>query len=399
LIAVADQPVRTLESNLRAGKADEVRRCRADVIYIEADIKAKKANLLKLLKAGDSDADLPQEIAQLEAELGALQKKAREPVLVADDFTAEAIAGIMDDNEERAVVTSGDTCVFNVERYGDNPSIELLLKSWEGSPHREARKSKDRECADLKRPCLAMFVATQVENVKALAAKNPSLVHRGLLPRFLPVIPEDNIGTRDISALMRQGGVPHAAQAAFNEPLINLAHHIAAQPDGIVRLEYTDAATLAYEQHWQGYEERIGPAGDLLPFREAGSKLPVQLQKLTSLNWAIRASLGDPTDRSISADMVHCGAAQLEHFIPHSVALYDAITISPEEALAARVREWCTFHRGEAVTRRSLRQSTARRYPRELFLRALEILVDEGTVKVTEDRETGGRPTQEVVII
>lgn len=184
---------------------------------------------------------------------------------------------------------------------------------------------------------MAMLVATQVENVKALAVKHPGLVTRGLLPRFLPVVPADNIGFRDVGAAIREGvGIPKTLQTKFNERLVDLAKRLQANEGGGVVLSLDNDAHQAFEDACQGFEDRMRPGGELRPILEAAGKLPLQLQKLIGINWAMRAC-EDETSLIVTADIVAAAAAQLEYFIAQQHTLYDAISQAPADAIAVTV--------------------------------------------------------------
>lgn len=397
VIEAVDQPVRTLEAQLRAETEIEVRRCRADVIHVEHEIKAKQTLLNSALKKGEPGSRIAEEIAQLEQDLRTLKAKSKPPVLTADDFTPEAVVDVLEQNDERVTVTSGDSGIFNLERYGENPSIELLLKCWKGEPHREVRRGRIED-ADLQRPSMAMLVATQVENVKALAAKNPALVHRGLLPRFLPVLPEDKIGFRDIKAAILTGrGIPRDKQTRFNERLIDLARKLQAREGGVIELSLDEGALRAFVDYCQGYEVRMSPIGDLRPILVAAGKLPLQLQKLVGVNWAMKASLSDELATLVTKDIVDAAARQLRYFIAQQHRLYDALSQAPAEALADKLKRWCLYHPGTTVTSYELRKATARHVPKSLFEEALTMLVEEEIVTVRRV-ETGGRPSERVTV-
>ena len=397
VIEAVDQPIRTLEAALRAETAAEVKQNREALVYVEAQIKAKKGLLASALKKGESADRLPAEIADLEEEALDLKAKAAPPALVADDFTVEAVTDLLERNDERVTVTSGDTGIFNIQRYGDSPSIELLLKSWKGEPHREIRRHRDRD-ADLQRPSMAMLVATQVENVKALAVKHPELVTRGLLPRFLPVVPADNIGFRDIGKAIRDGvGIPKTLQTKLNEQLVSLARSLQANEGGGVELSLDEDAHRAFEDACQGFEVDMRPGGDLRPILEAAGKLNLQLQKLIGINWAMCACEGD-VSVIVTADIVAAAAAQLEYFISQQHKLYDAICLAPVDALAEKLRHWCDHHPKVTVTARELRRSTGRHQPKQLFDEALDMLSDEGVLSVVTVK-TGGRPSEKVTVL
>lgn len=397
VIEAVDQPVRTLEAKLRAETAAEVAKNRETLVYVEAQIKAKKTLLSSALKKGEAADDLPKQIADLEIEAEEVKAKATAPALVADDFTVEAVTDLLELNGERVTVTSGDTGIFNIQRYSDNPSIELLLKCWKGEPHREIRRGRDKD-ADLQKPSMAMLVATQVENVKTLAVKHPGLVTRGLLPRFLPVIPEDTIGFRDVGKAILEGrGIPKTLQARFNAKLVDLVKQLQKNEGGGVVLSLDNDARQAFTDTCQGYENRQRPGGDLRPILEAAGKLPLQLQKLIGINWAMRACEGDGAV-IVTAEIVSDAAAQLDYFIEQQHKLYDAISQAPADAVADKIRRWCDHHPGVTMTAYQLRKSTARHAPKSLFNEALDTVQDEGIVSVATV-PTGGRPTEKVTVL
>jgi hypothetical protein len=401
VIESVDQPIRLLERELREAKAESVKRSRSDVIYTQARIKAKTSELVAAQKKkaeSGAASDLANEIAALEEDLKAAKADAVLPALVADDFTVEAVVDVLELNDERVTVTSSDTGIFNVERYNSNPSIELLLKCWKGEAHREIRRGRADD-ADLQKPSMAMLVATQIENVKALATGNPSLVTRGLLPRFLPVIPEDRIGSRDVRGSILGGrGIDRHLQDTYNSRLIELNHAIQKHPSGVVECQLDEDARIAFTDCCQAYENSMGPGGELRSIMEAAGKFPLQLMKLCGINWAMDATTTDKPKAAITALHVARASAQMTYFIQQQHKLYDALAQAPADALATKLRGWCRTRRGQMLTSYNMRKSASRNAPIAIFHEALDILEDEGVVRV-ETLKTAGRPSIRVHIL
>ncbi len=399
VIESVDQPIRLLERELREAKAESIKRSRSDVIYIESRIKAKHSELVASQKSDDGDAtSLANEIAALEEDLKSAKADATLPALVADDFTVEAVVDVLELNDERVTVTSSDTGIFNIERYNSNPSIELLLKCWKGEAHREIRRGRADD-ADLQKPSMAMLVATQIENVKALATGNPALVTRGLIPRFLPVIPEDRIGSRDVRGSILGGrGIERHLQDTYNSQLVELNHAIQKHPSGVVECILDEDARIAFTDCCQDFEDRMSPGGELRSILEAAGKFPLQLMKLCGIAWAMEATTVENPKPVITALHVARASAQMTYFIGQQHKLYDALAQAPADALATKLRGWCKTRRGQMMTSYNMRKSASRNAPIAVFHEALDILEDEGVLRV-ETLKTAGRPSIRVHIL
>ena len=236
VIEAVDQPVRTLEAMLRAETANEVRASREALIYVEAQIKAKKTILGTELKKGEGGGSLPSEIAGLEQDAINIKAKATPPALVADDFTVEAATDLLECNDERVTVTSGDTGIFNIQRYGDNPSIELLLKCWKGEPHREIRRGRDRD-ADLQGPSMAMLLQRKSSKREIAGGEASGACDWRAVASFSA---RDARGHDRFSRHRKSHprGARHSENATseINEQLVNLARSLQANEGGAVEL-------------------------------------------------------------------------------------------------------------------------------------------------------------------
>jgi DNA-binding GntR family transcriptional regulator len=149
----------------------------------------------------------------------------------------------------------------------------------------------------------------------------------------------------------------------------------------------------------QDIEDRKRPGGDLRQILEAAGKFPLQLMKLCGINWAMEACMmeQEPT-LLITEEHVTRASAQLEYFIAQEHKLYDALAQAPADALATKLRGWCKTRRGQMMTSYNMRKSASRNAPIAVFHEALDILEDEGVVRV-ETLKTAGRPSIRVHIL
>jgi hypothetical protein len=245
---------------------------------------------------------------------------------------------------------------------------------------------------------MAMLVVTQTENIKALCQSNPALVYRGFMPRFLFVAPDSKVGSRDRRAAILGGGIPHQVQSSFNEPLIRLAEYLDGVEGGILELEMSPEALDAYADCCQDIENRRAPGGDLEGFNEVAGKADLQLEKLIGINWAMHSTVTGDRAPTVTPDLADAAYRQLDFFLDQQGRLYDLLAQAPVEALQVKIEQWCQDNPGSVITRRDLRHKIARKVPIRLFKEALDLLADDGVIRLLEIRDTGGAPSHKVVV-
>lgn len=152
--------------------------------------KVLDSKLNKAIDKGEGN-DILREI---QLEINALQP-VTEKKLITTDVTAEALASIMEGNNEVMGIMSDEGGVFDVisGMYSGNlTNLNIFLQSYNGEPVRI-----DRKCGSvsLRRPLLTFGICTQPD-VLGTVISNPRFMGRGLVQRFLFCLPESMLGMR-----------------------------------------------------------------------------------------------------------------------------------------------------------------------------------------------------------
>ena len=134
-----------------------------------------------------------EEIKALERDLPRIPNA---PRLLADDFTPEALGELMSRQDQRIGVLGSEGGLFDTlaGRYSNGvPNIDAVLKFWAGETTYVDRRGRD--AIFLEDPHLTVVLSPQPEVVQGLAGK-PGFRGRGLVARFLYLLPESRLGAR-----------------------------------------------------------------------------------------------------------------------------------------------------------------------------------------------------------
>lgn len=161
---------------------------------LEAKIKHFR-NLAARTKDESSFDEIQDQILILEKELENLPIL---PQLWTSDITPEHLGTLMSQNGEAMAILNDEGGVFDILAglYSNGrTNLDLFLKSWSGTPARVGRQSKPP--VFLNKPLLTIGLTVQPHVIKN-ACKNKNFRDRGLLGRFLFVMPKSNIGYRTL---------------------------------------------------------------------------------------------------------------------------------------------------------------------------------------------------------
>ena len=117
--------------------------------------------------------------------------------LITTDVTAEALAGIMSENDEVMGILSPEGGIFDVisGMYSNNvTNLNIFLSSYDGEPVKIDRKYGS---VALHRPQLTFGICTQPQVLNSVI-NNPQFSGKGLTQRFLFCIPDSMIGHRKL---------------------------------------------------------------------------------------------------------------------------------------------------------------------------------------------------------
>ncbi len=339
----------------------------------------------------------PEEVRGLMQEIEALEHDLPDvptlPRIIADDVTVEYLAALMQENGESAAVMSDESGVLGIiaGRYSKNggANLDLWLKGHEGSPVVIDRVS--RPSIYLARPALTVSLCLQPD---ALAATRDTREFRGrgLLGRFLWVVPPCNVGKRSLNT----PPMPLDVAAAYADMVRTILEH-ERQPNGERQiLHLSDAARTA----WHGFalclESRMADGGELEFIRDWGGKLAAAICRIAGVLHVARHADREPA--SIPVDVQDMSAAIRigEVLIRHALVAFDAMAADPALEGSRAILAWITRKGLKEFTHQAAHNALQSRFHHSKEMNApLEVLVDRGYIRPCPrpTSPTVGRPS------
>lgn len=377
----------------------------------EARLKAMETTLAAPDKKRTKDAprinldELALQAEALARELAA-DRPPRVTQIVADDVTAEKLAGLLADQDGAAAVMSPEGGFFgNIGgRYGDIPSLETMLKGHACDDIRVNRQGRIGETVP--RPALTICISAQPE-IAAELGKIPGFRGKGGAARFLVSMPKSNLGHRQPTGTP----VPASIAAEWARCITRVLEMTPAsrdQRDGYPvphRLRLSDMAHAEHVRFREELEPELGEFGFLADMSDWASKLAGAVARIAGLLHVASTEVGqEPQDHRITLKTMQASITIAEYFISHAFLFFDRMASDDDGELSAAriVLEVIREMAGDdlRVSRRDLNrrlQKRTRFKDASAISSALERLESNGFIQQTTER-TGGRPSKMIHI-
>ena len=243
--------------------------------------KIKKATS-EIIKANDSDEEkeIYERIEQLQNELPNKIKPLR---LIADDVTPEKMTSLLAENNGRLSVMSAEGGIFDTigGRYSNNaPNIDVLLKGHAGDMIRVDRMGRDSEI--IYNPALTLGLTFQPSIIQNIL-KQPSFRGKGLLGRFLYVMPNNLIGYRDIDTAAINPAIKVAYLNSIRNLIANLIDFENSNQKESLSINLSNDARHVFRQYQSTQEKHLRPGGCLSDISDWGGKLSGTVARLMGI--------------------------------------------------------------------------------------------------------------------
>lgn len=393
--SAATAPLVAWERDQAAIMEPEIKRITSERKTLEARAKEKRSKAAKEKDNGKA-AELAREAADIEAELPDIPMQ---PQIWTSDATPERLGALLAEHGECMAWLSSEGGVFDLlqGRYSNGiPNLDLVLKAHSGDAERVDRGS--RPPVFLKGPRLSIGLSPQPDVLRGLAAK-PGFRGRGLLGRFLYLLPPSPLGYRALQSNPVPEGVRNAYAAGLRamldwEPFID--EHGEEHPH-LLRLSneaYTEWYAFA-----QAIEVKMQPGQELEHFTDWAGKAPGAAARLAGVLHGIKHAHGKPWEAAITAETMNAALEIMAVISRHSLAALDMMGADPTIAAARMVWDWIERGRLARFTVREGFNALRGTFPRVAMLReALEALEERGYLEVIEPPRDGpGRPPSPTV--
>lgn len=217
-----------------------------------------------------------EQIEKLESDIGEIPVV---PRLVADDITPEHLGTLMQKHGERMAIFSDEGGFFETigGRYNDGiANIDMILKSFTGTAARVDRGSRDPVFLD--EPALTISIAPQPSVLQALV-KNHVFKGRGLVARFLYMVPKSTVGWRTCDTQPCSDETKRGYARGIDSLL-----NIQPTPDKQPRCLTLDAGALAcWQEFFYKIESDMRPGERFCHMNDWASKLPGLVARIAGL--------------------------------------------------------------------------------------------------------------------
>lgn len=393
--SAATEPLLAWERDQAMIMEAEIKRITSERKTMEARAKEMRNNAAK-----EKDANKAKEIALEAADIEAdLPEIPVQPQIWTSDATPERLGSLLAEHGECMAWLSSEGGVFDLlqGRYSNGiPNLDLILKAHSGDAERVDRGS--RPPVFLKSPRLSIGLSPQPEVLRGLAAK-PGFRGRGLLGRFLYLLPPSPLGYRSLQSSPVPDGVRNAYIAGIRAML---DWEPSTDDQGNEHPHLLRLSNEAYAE-WHAFakaiEERMQPGRELEHFTDWAGKAPGAAVRVAGVLHGIKHAHGRPWEAVISAETMTAALGIMAVITHHSLAALDMMGADPSIASARVVWKWIERGKLARFTVREAFNALRSTFPRVAMLRdALEALEERGYVEMIEpQREGQGRPPSPVV--
>ncbi|WP_367026229.1 DUF3987 domain-containing protein [Methylococcus sp. ANG] len=385
------QPLVRWEKLQRDRLRPEIARRQAARAIAEKRIEALKK---KAMRAGSAEARQAL-TGEIQAEIESTPAELLAPRLFTGDCTAERLQQLLVEHGEAMAVLSDEGGIFQVMAgaySGGMGSLDTYLQGHSASPMRVDRGGR---LAHVDRPAVTMGLMLQ-PGILAEVGKNRRFRDSGLLARGLFVIPQSNVGQRDVR---QHVSIPDDIRRDWEAGLFRLLEG-RTEPVSAPRTLTFDADA---KECWLSFAEEIerqhGAGNPLEHITEWTSKLPGAVARVAGL---LHLAMQGPTVDVIGLDPVERATELGRLLIPHALAAFGLMGMAKQEEDAHALLRWLRAGQRRTFRARDAHQALRARFARKEQLDRALVTLEEWLVLLGNRQvpasERGGRPTREYLV-
>lgn len=364
----------------------EIRAAKVKIKVLDDRMASAQAQAAKAKNAFDLDTGMQEAIRAAEDRDAVTMPLAKR--YFGDDVTPEKLIGLIADHGGRFAVISAEGGPFDMMagRYSDSPNFDVYLKGHAGDPIRVDRMGRPSE--QINRPALSIALAIQPDVVRNLADK-PGFRGKGLLARFLFVVPPSKVGSRNVSPAT----ITEMDRRAYHD----LIHALIALPlpAESIRISLSADARESLRRFMVALEPRLGAGGDLAHMADWGGKLAGAILRMSILlHMADRVHESTPWTTPVSVytldSAIEIGVCLTEH----ARAAFAMMGADPDIIAAGHLLAWILRMAPDGFIERDAFNATRGRFKTMTAFRvALAKLTEHGYVRIgrRETQKKAGR--------
>lgn len=377
-------------------EAKRLQAMKSKIVEAQERLKNQEAKVLGLRKKLAIENDSIQQ-ASIEAEIMALVTEMVSvpiaPRIMAEDITPERLASLMSEHGGRMALMSDEAGIFGIlaGRYNKGvPNLDVFLKGFSGSSFNADRQGSDR--VHLERPLLTIALSPQPMVLEQIG-NHPEFRGRGLLARFLHLVPKSMVGYRSNEFLE----IPDEIELCYKS-ILN--HFLDFEANAPVKISFSQEARTLHKQRLAEIEIQLRNGGELSSLDSWALKLMGTIARISSIFTLVENvhRLSEPLE--ISAEIYERTASLIPFFKAHALKAFGLMKQSPEDEGAVRIIEWIEQKQIVSFSARSC--FAAHKYhfrTMKKFLDSIRLLRDHQYLKgFVFKPEEHGRPSQRLCV-
>ncbi len=356
-------------------------------------VTQKRIDKLELDAAKKEDPHDRQRIIEEVAELRKnMPDEIRTPQLWTADVTPERLQGLLVEHDEKMSLLSDEGGIFEILAglYSNGQAnIDIFLKAHAGGAVRVDRAGRS---AYLDKPALTLGLAVQPQILSDMGQGSKKRFRGlGALARFLYVIPESNIGQRNV----RQNfPVPDTVKSAYRAGIFQLLEIQPTQDgkDHPFILTLSPGALECFQTFQEFIERNQGPSGEYEPIQDWTGKLPGAALRIAGLFHVVLYGAGS---FEIGLSEMEAALDLAEALIPHAQIALSRTAADKGNGGAQRVLDWIIEQGEESFTRGECHSALRGSFPTvERLIESLVLLQDHNFLSDPASVRKGqGRPS------
>jgi hypothetical protein len=205
----------------------------------------------------------------------------------------------------------------------------------------------------------------------------PSFRGRGLLGRFLYVLPPSNLGYRTLEARI----LPGVYRAAYEGTLTAMLNHRMASDDQGEPCPHILKIAPDALQAWQTFAHKVEAGmrdgGTYAHLTDWAGKFPGAVARIAALLHITRYALANPPDKEINLDDMSAALRMADALSAHALSVFDLMGADPALDGARAVLRWIEREGKAEFTFRDCHYAHKTRYKRTAELEpAIDVLIE-----------------------
>ena len=393
VVSACKTPIAEYEREIRQSMQEEVERQESIRKTREKIIERMRNDAVR--KEDEEREVLEQKIYELEK---SLPKRKPLPRLLVDNVTPEALAPIMQENDEQVGILEGEGGIFNILAGQYNKgfaNIDLILKAHSGESVRVDRRGS--EAIVLHYPRLSLGLSVQpIVLTERLEGK--AFRERGLDARFLYALPKSTLGRRKAEPTP----MPKDVRLRYQRKIRSLLETECRFNEYGEREPHTLLLTPKAYGMWLEFTEKVEKeldGGEYEAMKDWAGKFPGAVIRLASVLHVM--SNDKPENKLISDETMNQAIDLGLVFSLHSRAAYGLMGSDDNLETAKRVLKWIFRQHVTSFKTQDCWQNFKRTIKRmDALKQGLSVLIERGYIAEKQTQKArAGRPSAPEYIV